>query len=205
MTTPLNPEKLVYGFSLAGDPRVSPDGTRVLYTLSKVDPETKKGKSALWICGIDGSNAQQLTQSGERNSGGRWSPDGAHFAFVSDRVEKSGIFVLPADAPGDARELTRHGQAIHDLAWSPDGMQIAYSTTFDPENPDEQEPDKDAAPRVRVTRRIDYKQDGRGYLNDLRTQVFVVDVASGERRQVTTSAVDHYFPQWSPDGTSIAV
>jgi dipeptidyl aminopeptidase/acylaminoacyl peptidase len=205
MTSPLSPAKLVYGFSLAGDPRVSPDGTRVLYTLSQVDPETNKAKSQLWLCGIDGSNARQLTQSGTRNSGGRWSPDGSQIAFVSDRVEKSGIFVLAADAPGDARELTRHGQAIHDLAWSPDGTRIAYSTTFDPENPDESEPDEDAAPRVRVTRRIDYKQDGRGYLNDKRTQVFVVDVAGGERRQVTTTAVDHYFPQWSPDGKSIAV
>jgi Tol biopolymer transport system component len=87
MTSPLSPETLVYGFSLAGDPRVSPDGTRVLYTLSKVDPETKKGKSALWLCAIEGSNARQLTQTGEQNSGGRWSPDGSQIAFVSDRVK----------------------------------------------------------------------------------------------------------------------
>jgi len=30
-------------------------------------------------------------------------------------------------------------------------------------------------------------------------------VDSGERRQVTKDAVDHYFPQWSPDGKTIAV
>src|SRR5438270_800522 len=61
-----------------------------------------------------------------------------------------------------------------------------------------------AAPRVRVTRRIDYKQDNRGYLNDARTQVFVVDVASGERRQVTTARFDHNYPQWSPDGRCLS-
>ena len=205
MTNPLSPEVLVYGFTTAGDPQVSPDGTQVLYSLTRTDKETKKSSSALWLCAIDGSDARQLTQSGKQNSGGRWSPDGKQIAFVSDRVKKSGIFLIAADAPGEARELTHHGQAIHDLAWSPDGSQIAYSTTFDPENPDESEPDADAAPRVRVTRRIDYKQDGRGYLNDKRTQVFVVDVASGERHKVSTTAVDYYFPQWSPDGNSIAV
>ena len=36
-------------------------------------------------------------------------------------------------------------------------------------------------------------------------QVFVVDVDSGERRKVTKEAVDHYFPQWSPDGKTMAV
>src|SRR5581483_7816883 len=61
------------------------------------------------------------------------------------------------------------------------------------------------APRVRVTRRIDYKQDNRGYLGDTRLQVFVVDVASGRRRQVTRAAVDHNHPAWSPDGKTIAV
>ncbi len=205
MTNPLSPKTLVYGFTSAGDPQISPAGDRIVYTLAKVDPETKKVKSDIWACDVDGGNARCLTWTGERNSGARWSPDGSRIAFVSDRAGKGGIFVLDADQPGDAREITRHGQALHDLAWSPDGSSIAYSTVFDPENPDESEPVKDAPARVRVTRRIDYKQDGRGYLNDARVHVFVVDVASGERRRITSDAVDHYFPQWSPDSKTISV
>ncbi|MGA7671719.1 MAG: S9 family peptidase [Nitrolancea sp.] len=205
MTNPLSPQTLVYGFKSAGDPQISPSGDRIVYTLSKADPETAKVTSNLWICNVDGGDARQLTWTGERNGGGRWSPDGTSIAFVSDRAGKGGVFLLDAAQPGDARELTHHGQPVHDLAWSPDGSSIAYSTTFDPENPDETEPDADAPAPVRVTRRIDYKQDGRGYLNDKRTHVFVVDVASGERRRVTKEAVDHYFPQWSPDGKTISV
>jgi len=56
----------------------------------------------------------------------------------------------------------------------------------------------------RVTRRLDYKQDNRGYLNDVRTQVFVVDVATGERRRLTCEPDDLWYPQWSPDGRTIA-
>lgn len=76
---------------------------------------------------------------------------------------------------------------------------------WDPESSDEGEPDQDAAPKVRVTRRIDYNEDGRGYLNDKRAQVFVVDVESGEQRMVTRDAVDHRVPRWSPDGKKFAV
>jgi dipeptidyl aminopeptidase/acylaminoacyl peptidase len=200
MPRPLTPETLVYDLKTAGDPQVSPDGTRVLYTLTHVDRATKQPRSQLWVCDIDGSNARQLTQSGERNSGGRWSPDGKQIAFVSDRVKKSGLFVIDMDAPGDARELTRHNQPISDLAWSPAGTRIAYNTTYDPDNPNEEDYPADAAPKVRVTRRLDYKQDTRGYLNDLRFHAFVVDVAGGERQRVTEGATDHNFPQWSPDG-----
>ncbi|HUZ00571.1 MAG TPA: S9 family peptidase, partial [Thermomicrobiaceae bacterium] len=205
MAQPISPQTLIYGFTSAGDPQVSPDGTRVVYALGKVDPESKKSSSQLWLCGIDGSDARRITWSGERNGGGRWSPDGSRIAFVSDRVKQAGIFVLSADRPGEARELTHHAQGITDLAWSPDGTRIAYTTAVDPANPGEESRPADAPSAVRVTRRIDYKQDGQGYLGDTRRQVFVVDVASGERRQLTSEPVDHNFPQWSPDGKTIAV
>jgi dipeptidyl aminopeptidase/acylaminoacyl peptidase len=57
---------------------------------------------------------------------------------------------------------------------------------------------------VRVVRRLDYKQDNRGYLNDVRSQVFVVDVESGERRRLTSALKDHWYPQFSTDGRSVA-
>jgi dipeptidyl aminopeptidase/acylaminoacyl peptidase len=200
MTRPLSPDTLIYDLAMAGDPQVAPDGSRVLYTLSTTDPDTKKTTSHLWVCAIDGTAPRRLTWSGERNGSARWSPDGRQIAFVSDRVTKSGLFVLPVEGGGEAREVTRHGQPIGDPAWSPDGARVAYTVLYDPANPTDEEPPESAAPRVRVTRRIDYKQDNRGYLNDARTQVFVVDVATGARRQVTTARFDHNYPQWSPDG-----
>jgi dipeptidyl aminopeptidase/acylaminoacyl peptidase len=199
----LTPDVLVYDTTSASDPQVSPDGAQILYTVGKADREADRSTGHVWLANRDGSSAHQLTTSGERNRDARWSPDGRWIAFVSDRVkDSSGVYVLPADGPGEARELTRHRQAIGQLQWSPDGTRIAYTTAFDPENPDEHEPP--ATPRVRVTRRLDYKQDNRGYLNDVRTHVFVVDVDSGERRRLTSGLVDHWFPEFSPDGRTIA-
>ncbi|HXU25111.1 MAG TPA: hypothetical protein VN697_13870, partial [Tepidiformaceae bacterium] len=204
MPTNLTPHTLIYGFTPAGDPDVSPDGSRLLYTLARTDAESKKSLSQVWVCDIDGTNARQLTSAGERNRGARWSPDGTQIAFVSDRVEASGLFVLPMTG-GEARELARHPTGISDLAWSPDASKIAYTAVVDPLNPTGTKLADGAAPPVRVTSRIDYKQDNRGYLNDTRTQVFAADVAAGGHVQLTTEAVDHRSPAWSPDGKTLAI
>lgn len=204
----LTPEALIYDLKTAGDPQISPDGTRIVYTLSQADRETKKSETQLWLCDIDGGNQRQLTFSGKSNTSPRWSPCGNRIAFVSDRVQDErkgarGIFVMSFEG-GDAREITRHGQGISNLAWSPDGKSIAYNTAFDPDNPDEEKRDPEAAPPVRVTSRIDYKQDGQGYLGDVRQQIFIVDVESGERRKLTNRPQDFPRPVWSPDGKTIA-
>jgi dipeptidyl aminopeptidase/acylaminoacyl peptidase len=201
----LTPDALVYETIAAGEPQVSHDGTRVAYALGRADRDLDRSTAQIYVSAIDGSDVRQLTRTGERNREARWSPDDAHLAFVSDRVkDQSAIFLLPTTQPGEARELTRHRQAIGSLAWSPDGKSIAYTTAFDPENPDEQPPPKHRAPKVHVTRRLDYKQDNRGWLNDVRTQVFVVDVSTGVRRRLTSEPSDLWHPQWSPDGHSIA-
>ena len=200
----LTPDALVYDTLSAAEPQLSPDGTQVVYALVKADRELDRGTSQIWLCNRDGSNARQLTQSGDRNREARWSPDGHSIAFVSDRVEgQSTLCVLPINA-GEAQPLTSHRPAIGQIAWSPDGTRIAYVVAFDPENPNEEPPKAHRAPKVHVTRRLDYKQDNRGWLNDVRTQVFVVDVHAGQRRRLTTDPIDFWYPQWSPDGRSIA-
>jgi dipeptidyl aminopeptidase/acylaminoacyl peptidase len=203
VTQSLTPEILVYDFTIAGAPQIAPDGERIVHTLTQTDAETRKSTSHLWLCNVDGSDRRQLTQHGERNGGARWSPDGRSVAFVSSRGNLRGIYILSLNG-GEAREITSHRHAISGLAWSPDGTQLAYATVFDPDNPDEAEPLEDAAPKVRVTRRARYKTDGRGYHGDIRTQLFVVDLATGERTRLTSGPRSYYAPAWSPDGTQLA-
>src|SRR6476660_1430845 len=102
----------VYALASVGDPRLSPDGRRVAYVVSRTDEEGNAYRSAIWVAPLDGSEEPRQFTSGERNDGSpRWSPDGKWLAFVSNRdgedekKAKGHVYVLPANG-GEPRRLT---------------------------------------------------------------------------------------------------
>ena len=202
----LTPERLIFGIRAANQPAISPDGARIVYSLAETSVETLKSTSHLWRIDRGGGNPTQLTFAGETNTNPVWSPDGSQIACVSKRDggKSNAISFLPM-AGGESCEAVRHTAKPLSLAWSSDGQSLAYTLSVDPENPHETTAPEGAAPKVRALRRLDYKQDNRGYLYDTRLQLMVVDVAGGVSRQITTDLVDHTEPQWSPVGREIAV
>ncbi len=198
---PLTPDQLAYEVEAPSDPQVSPDGRHIAYTLGTVDQNTKKRQSQVLLISIDGGQPRALTTVEQSAAGARWSPDGKSLAVTA---RGTALWVIAADGGAEPRELTSHNLGIDELWWSPDGATIAFTGDFDPDDRDADDSEH-GAPRVLVTRRIDYKQDGRGYLGDRRTHVFLVDVASGSMKRLTTELVDHTSPQWSPDGGQLAM
>lgn len=204
----LTPDTAIRGIPTLSGAVVSPDGTRVAFARTDVHRETGKPETQLWIVDADGGNLRQLTRTGTSNSSPAWSPDGSSLAYVTRRDgDKPFAIALMTFDGTEPRILVRHAAAPVSLEFSPDGVTLAYVKPVDPENSNETPRDTKAPAAVRVVKRIDYKQDGIGFVNEVRNQVFLVDLdlASGETRQCTHGPSDHVKPDWSPDGSKIAV
>ena len=68
------------------DPRVSPDGRRILYSVRTTDWDGNKGVNALWLIEADGATPpRKLAISEGGASGARWAPDGQAIYFLSSR------------------------------------------------------------------------------------------------------------------------
>ncbi len=112
-------------------PRISPDGSKVLYTLSKLDWKENERDSRIWIANADGSDPRPFTAD-VGDTSPRWSPDGRWVAFLRNVGEGDGrarqLFLLRTDG-GEARQLTRHPMSVSDVTWARDASRLFYTAS----------------------------------------------------------------------------
>src|SRR5262245_3068249 len=90
-----------------GHVRPSPDGKRVVYTVTEavMTPDRSEYVTHLHLANADGSGQRQLTFGDKSCTNPDWSPDGRTLAFTSARSGKSNLYLLPV-AGGEAEQLT---------------------------------------------------------------------------------------------------
>ena len=181
------------------DPRLSPDGNWIVYTVSTVDQEKDTDISNLWLSSWDGKETRQLTFSKANISNPRWSANGRYVAYLSDRDDKNGLqqaWLLDGHG-GEPRKISSFAGGVSELAWSPDSKQLLLVVSVDNSNTDD-------APRPIVIDRYYFKEDGTGYLETARTHLFLLDIDSQSSVQLTHGPYDEMLPSWPPDGSRIA-
>ena len=185
---------------------VSPDGSRVAYTVDNNDgPGRPYGQ--LWVMTV--ADGKTVRVGGERDSSGNpvWSADGRSLAYRGRVGDKTGLVVSRPDGSG-ARflaEMTGTNAPLPGsgatIAWSPDGKRIAFvSSVAGPETANA------TGDPIVITRYL-YKPDaaeGLTHFNDnRRLHLFVVDVASGRIDQLTDGSHYEHSIDWSPNGQEL--
>ena len=175
---------------------LSPDGSRVVYCVSKIDAEADKEFSTIFLSDIASGSTRQMTNGKAADRQPRWAPDGKSIAFSSDRSGVAQLYLLPADG-GEARQLTEFKRGVGgSFAWSPAGDKIAFSAKADAEAPDL------AVEPYRVDRTV-YRFDAIGYLDDEVQDIYLLDLVDGGISRLTDDRSNNSNVRWAPDGQSI--
>jgi dipeptidyl aminopeptidase/acylaminoacyl peptidase len=176
-----------FDFETVSNPRISPDGTQIVYTRGWVDKVNDRRSSALWIMTADGSKNRSLTNG----SGAIWSPDGTRIAFTRDgEPNGSQIWVRWMDGEGATTQITHLERSPSNLVWTPDGKSIAFTMlvprrdTWPIKMPARPEGAKwTEAPRI--VESLTYRADRQGFVEQGLSQIFIVPAEGGTERQVT--------------------
>lgn len=187
----------LFRLKTVADPQVSPDGSRIAYTVTEIDQDSNGYRSAIWLA-EKGCDPRQITYSGKSVSQPRWSPDGSSLAFVSTSAgSPNQLYIMPMEG-GEPRQITYLERGVSEVVWSPAGDSLAVTSKVGGFTMEEQ----GSSPWVITD--LKYKFNGQGYFDGGKMQVFVVPLRGGEPIQVTQGDYDNGQIAWSPDGATIA-
>ncbi|MGC2019527.1 MAG: S9 family peptidase [Candidatus Sulfotelmatobacter sp.] len=191
--------------SRVGNPRVSPDGKWVAFTVVRSNVEKNKTITNIWRVAAAGGDPQQITFADQGFNGDqRWSPDSRYLYFVSTRVEnKRQIFRLPVEG-GEAKQITTAPTGVDSFFLSPDGKTIAITATVFPSCTDMACNEKMAKQRadnpvkVRVITDIPFRRWDT-WVDGMRNHIFVMPSEGGAAKDITPGDVDS--PIWTESGS----
>jgi hypothetical protein len=182
-------------------PSWSPDGTQIAFA------SFRDGNWEVYLANADGSDPKRLTQNQAADYSPRFSPDGGRLVFASDRDGNLEIYVMDVDGRNPIR-LTQHEATDQNPVWSPDGERILWESYR--ENNMEifavRLDGSDLGPLSRDAyaddhgptwspwgRRIAYYSN-----RDHGWDIYTLDLETGERVNLTLSAMLEQAPNWGP-------
>jgi TolB protein len=187
-------------------PTWSPDGRSIAYT------SYRRGPPNIFISNIYQGTLEELTKGSENNYLAAWSPDGTKLCFASGRDGNTELYVVNRDGT-NLRRLTNHPAADVSPTWSPSGTQIAFTS------------DRTGTPQVwmigadglglrKVTSEpyADRATWSPAPYNEIafatRTgpgfDIKVIDLGTGQVRQLTFGEGTNESPAWAPNGRHLA-
>lgn len=195
--------QLTRGDKSASSPVWSPDGKWIAFLSPRSGPKVN-----LWRIPVDGGEAEQLTDEKGGLSSFQWSPNGSQIAFlmpdakseseeraerekrdayvVDEHPKRSRLYVISAETALDGKRSSRKlttgdinvggGFGGRNFDWSPDGTRIVFAHQ-PTASPDDW----------------------------TRSDISVVDVASGKSTSLSATPAAESQPLFSPDGKTIAM
>ncbi len=179
----------------ASQPKWSPDGRYLGFVATREEDVARRVGRDDESDAADGDDedADDADEASGESDGG-----------PGDDEPKPQVWLFDLELGGDAVQITDREEGVREFDWGPDGERVVVSAR----DPTDEERDQLAQRRddgpVEIER-LQHKADGQGWLDEVTTYLFVVDVESGESERLDDAygggAREPLFglqPAWGP-------
>lgn len=122
----------LYKIKSVAAPQFSPDGKRIVFTVTESYLKEGKTNSELYLMNADGSAQRKLTANPAADYSPLWSPDGRSVYFLSTRKNGAQLWKLPLEG-GEPEQMTDLSTGVDNVVLSPDGKGFIFSSEVYPE------------------------------------------------------------------------
>ena len=220
-----------YRLTTLSTPAMSPDGSRIAFTVQTVTERDNKYHREVWVVPTAGGEPQRFTSPSTESSNPRWSPDGKLLLFTSQRAGGRGTtWMLRMDQPGGEafqdEKYPRLGSLTADnrlSVWA-EGDSIPPDTARRADDPFARMQPMARPPYGAITKPTDpvrfdgrhiydmtYKSNNTGFVPGRRearrwnpAQIYVQATDGSPKRRLTSTRYSHTGVTVSPDGQWVA-
>lgn len=195
---------------IGSDPQFTPDGTAFSYITTRVNEENNY-ESRIHVHDMESNETSEWTTGEERLSHQRYSPDGKHLTFLSNRSGKNQLWILSTSG-GEGRQLTTCPNGVSNPIWADDETVFFQTTLEDGEkmkefkelSTDEQkkkDEKKKKDPIVITT--LKHKSDAGGMHENTYTHIVSYHIPSETYTQHTSGKIDYQLQDISSDQQTV--
>ena len=187
----------------ASSPAWSPDGSQLGFVATRErDPALRVGRDESEAVsgdeeGVSGDDEEAADDGG--------TDDEADGEGGSDQGEPTPqVWAFDMELGGDARQITTQSEGVSEFDWGPAGERVVVAAR-DPTDEEQSYLDQREEGGPIEVERLQHKADGQGWLDEVTTYLFVVDVATRETERLDAANNGGYgvqgglSPAWGPD------
>lgn len=198
------------------NPQLAPNNKEAVFIKTHIDEKENQYFSSIFHLNVDTKEVTQWTFGNERVSSPKWSPNGEQVAFISNRDEKSQVYIINKNG-GEAKKITNLESGVSSFLWSPCGEKIWITsslkedTIFTDTAKKEKEKEKEdkEKPKAYIVDKMRYKMDGLKGHGLTKQQVYshiaILTLKDESIEQFTEGKHSHSLYDISPDGKKVII
>ena len=169
----------------------------------------RDGNNEIYVMDPDGEGPVRITDNPASDVDPAISTNGWDIVFTSNRTGNNDIYITDTGGGGVAVNLTNNTANEGWARWSPDGHHIVFHSNRSG-NFELYAMNRDGSGVIRLTNYAgidqfpEWSPNGKEVAFRRDTDIYVLDLATGETRRLTNAPPLNQMPSWSPNGKQLA-